>query len=267
LVLRYRPFAMLIKPRPLFCLLVRKLEPTLILDVGSRDGSDALAFRQAAPHSRILSFEANPELVAKMRGDPRLERAGISTRHFAVSDAAGEATFRIFNEQKGMGSLLKPAQGHVAREFAVPTLRLDDVPEARDAERIALWIDVEGCSYQAIEGAQGILDAVILIHAEVERAPLWKDQKLDRDLTELLAAHGFVPLATRMKRRTREQGNVIYLREVLARRPSTFGAIAGFGLSRAFRKWGPSAAVEAAAPGAVRRRRAVQVEAELGRGA
>ena len=235
LPLRTRVLSRIAKPRPLFTHLVGKLAPALILDVGSRDGSDALAFRAVSPASRILCFEANPRLFAGMRADPRLAAAGIEIFPFAASDAAGEASFRIFNAEKGMGSLLPRVDAPDAESFTVQTRRLDDLPEARGAASIALWIDVEGCSYQVVEGAKGLLDRVTVIHAEVETRAFWAEQKLAGDLARMLAGHGFSPVLVRMKRSTPEQGNAIFLREQIARRPATWASLAAFSLAQALR--------------------------------
>jgi FkbM family methyltransferase len=235
LPLRWRALSRIAKPRPLFTHLVGRLAPALVLDVGSRDGSDALAFRAASPASRILCFEANPRLYAGMRADPRLSEAGIEIFPFAVSDSTGEARFRIFNAEKGMGSLLPRVDAPDAETFAVPTRRLDDLPEARGAGGVALWVDVEGCSYQVVEGAKGLLDRVVVIHAEVETRAFWAEQRLAGDLSRMLAGHGFSPVLVRMKRRTPEQGNAIFLREELARRPATWASLAVSSLAQALR--------------------------------
>jgi FkbM family methyltransferase len=234
-VLRYQLLSLLAKPRPLFTHLVGRLRPSLVLDVGSRDGGDALAFRAASPASRILCFEANPRLFEKMRGDADLSRAGIEVFPWAISDSAGEATFRIFNPERGMGSLLPRLDAPPSESFAVQMRRLDELPEARGAGTIALWIDVEGCSYQVVEGAKGLLERVLVIHAEVETRAFWAEQRLAGDLTRLLAGHGFAPVLVRMKRRAREQGNAIFLREGIARLPATWSSLAGHSLARALR--------------------------------
>ena len=225
------PLARLVKTRHLFYYLLRRLQPALILDVGSRDGSDALAFRAACPGARIVAIEAHPELAAKMQRDPALRAARIEVQPCAVSDADGEATFTVYSGEKRLGSLMDPGARPVAEAIRVPTRRLDGIPGLVGAGRSALWIDVEGATYQALQGAARLLDSVILLHTEAEWEEAWAGQKLAVDLEALLAQHALVPVFAGMKRRI-PQGNVIFARRELAAQVSGFGVRAGSVLYR-----------------------------------
>jgi hypothetical protein len=74
-----------------------------------------------------------------------------------------------------------------------------------------------------------------VIHAEIETRAFWAEQRLAGDLSRMLAGHGFSPVLVRMKRRTPEQGNAIFLREELARRPATWASLAVSSLAQALR--------------------------------
>ncbi len=225
------PLARLVKTRHLFYYLLRRLKPALILDVGSRNGSDALAFRAACPQARIVAVEAHPVLARRMQGDPALARARVEVLHCAVSDADGEATFTVYQGERRLGSLMDPGQRPVAEALRVPTRRLDGIPGLVGAGRTALWIDVEGATYQALQGASRLLDSVILLHTEAEWEPVWAGQKLAGDLEQLLARHDLVPFFTGMKRRV-PQGNIVFARRELASQVSGFGVRAGSVLYR-----------------------------------
>ncbi len=225
------PFARLVKTRHLFYYLLRRLEPALILDVGSRDGSDALAFRAACPRARVVAIEAHPQLAERMAKDPVLARERIEVRHCAVSDSDGEATFTVYQGEKRLGSLMDPGERPVAEAIRVPTRRLDGLPGLVGAGRTALWIDVEGATYQALQGASRLLDSVILLHTEAEWEEAWAGQKLAGDLVALLAQHALVPVFTGMKRHI-PQGNIVFARRELVREVSGFGVRAGSVLYR-----------------------------------
>ncbi len=226
------PIARLVKSRHLFYYLLRRLQPDLILDVGSRNGSDSLAFRRACPNARIVAIEAHPELAAAMQRDPALAAARIEVVSCAVSDADGEATFTVYRGERRLGSLMDPGKRPVAEVIRVPARRLDSLPGlAAAGKRAALWIDVEGATHQALCGAKRLLDSVVLLHTEAEWEEAWAGQKLAGDVTTLLAEHGLVPIFTGMKRR-HAQGNIVFARRELAPRISGIGVRAASVLYR-----------------------------------
>ena len=49
----------------MFHFLINKIDPDLVLDIGSRDGKDSLIFRKILPKAKINAFEANPDLYKK----------------------------------------------------------------------------------------------------------------------------------------------------------------------------------------------------------
>jgi len=192
----------------LFRKLLRALRIDVVCDVGSMNGCDALAFREAAPHAAVYAFEANPHHVAALLADRRLSSSAIEIIPSAVTNSDGEADFYVVAPTdsqstacRGMSSLhRRPAatwfQTSIAR---VSTLKLDTflATRLRPRQRAALWIDAEGKAYEVLEGAGGISDSVHLIHVEVETTPcIAAGQQLHPHVRELLASRGFVEVAT-----------------------------------------------------------------------
>lgn len=231
--------ARLVKSRHLFYYLLRRLQPDLILDVGSRNGSDSLAFRKACPKARIVAIEAHPDLAAAMRQNPTLAAARIEILSCAISDSDGEATFTVYRGEKRLGSLMDPGARQVAEVIRVPTHRLDSLFGPADGSRAALWIDVEGATYQALRGAERLLDSVLLLHTEAEWEPAWAGQKLAGDVTALLEERGLVPIFTGMKRRI-PQGNIVFARRDLAPQISGIGVRAAALLYRGWSALAPA---------------------------
>jgi len=232
----YKLFSRMTRSKYLFHFLLRKLEPDLVLDIGSRDGRDSLDFRKASPGSDIIAFEANPQLAERMRNDPELARNRIRVEHCAVGAADGTAPFFVFNEARGTGSLLpRTGAGQTGQEFAVPVRRIDDVEPVKGHRRIALWIDVEGCGYDALQGARGILGSTIVVHIEVESEAYWSEQRLVSDIVGFLDEQGFVPVYERYKR-GKAQGNMIFLKRETAGRFGMVKDILLFDLSQGIRK-------------------------------
>jgi FkbM family methyltransferase len=236
--------------KSLFLFLLRLLKPDLVMDVGSRNGREALTFRQTAPAARVVAIEANPELYSAIRSDPQVIAAGIEVLPFAASDRIGRATFSIFNERKGTGSLRRKTGNRIHGTFEVETRRLDEL--TGDAQRIALWLDVEGAAHEALDGCAGAMSRVVAVHAEVEAVSLFDDQKTRGAVDALMAERGFAAIDGGVPA-GRRAGNVVYLRADLARRPGVLAAVLAYKLyvrARLGRRAGPQP--KEGAPGAGR---------------
>lgn len=212
------------KPRDCFHVIVQALQPELILDIGSRNGKDALILRRHASQAEIIAFEATPELAHAMQKNVELRHAHIDVRHCAVGDTEGTAQFSIFNSRKKMGSLLPSSTKEIQQVFTVPTIKIDSLPEAKGKQNIALWIDVEGSEYQVLEGARETLSRISVLHVEVETKQFWHGQKDYSEVRHLLESYGFGVLSERIDE-SFGQGNVVFIQNKLLRVPQIRHAI------------------------------------------
>jgi hypothetical protein len=82
-------------------------------------------------------------------------------------------------------------------EISIDAVRIDSfvTQEYPDIKRVALWVDVEGYSYQVLEGIHEIRDRVYLIHIEAETQEIWPGQKIEADILALAKSMGFIPVA------------------------------------------------------------------------
>ncbi len=78
----------------------------------------------------------------------------------------------------------------VVDRVEVRTVALDAIEEARGADYLKL--DVQGAEADVLRGARNVLEDVLVVHAEVEFVPLYRDQPLFGDIDALLRAHGFL---------------------------------------------------------------------------
>lgn len=191
---------MITNTRVLFSALLQSAGADCLCDIGSRDGEDALRFRNVFPEARILAFEANPHNFALIAADARVKAAKIEILPYAVSNAEGEATFNVTevvaNDPHGVSgtsSLLGGAGVDLMETVRVQTRRLDGLIEERCADccGIGLWVDVEGAEYMVFEGMEGIRDRVIAIHVETAMKPLRDGQRTMPEVTALLDRMGF----------------------------------------------------------------------------
>jgi len=215
----------LLDTKSLFISLLKKIGCDLVLDIGSRDGKQALLFRDTLPGARVVAFEANPQNYRKMAGDPALAAGQIGLSPCAVSHEDGRATFHIAaanyqaeetaENNLGISSLLVHPGVKTLQDIEVETVRLDSFlcrPEYRECRAVALWIDVESAEYWVLEGMRGVAERVQLIHVETARTQMRLGQKTCDEVARLLAASGFVEIGNNLETDS-AWGDVVFVRQ------------------------------------------------------
>ncbi len=188
----------------LFAGVVKKAGADCILDIGSRDGDQSVFFRDLSPKARVAAFEANPSnykaIVAK-----HLDQRGIEVFPYAATDSNGIATFYVADPASdphayGSSSLL-PGGYALKEKIEVETRRIDDfiLEYYPEAQKIAIWIDVESAEYDVLQGVSKIKDRVIVIHTETALQPVRESQKPFSALSELMKSWGFVFCGSTLK--------------------------------------------------------------------
>jgi len=205
----------------LFVYLTRHLTPDLIMDIGSRDGSDALNFKRFNPAAEVFAIEANPDLFKKMSDNQQLSEHEVKVFNLAATNTDGTATFSIFNETKGTGSLRKRANGQLVETFNVKTQRIDSLVRDAQFQKIALWIDVEGNSFEVIEGCENLMPNILVVQAEVEATIIFEGQVTQQEIRSKMQAHGFIEVEGGVHPGNKS-GNIIFLRGDIAKKPNFF---------------------------------------------
>ena len=77
----------------------------------------------------------------------------------------------------------------VVRERPIETHRLDDVPESANVDY--LKIDVQGAELDILHGSTRRLARAVVVHTEVEFAPLYSEQPLFSDVDKALREAGY----------------------------------------------------------------------------
>ena len=138
----------------------------LVVDVGANVGQFARELREEGYVGRILSLEpistVHEELATVARGDPLW-----TTRQTAVGSAPGTATINIaaattfssIRSTSAFGKAFHEGIATVATE-QVPVIRLDDLPELQDDNRLRrsfIKIDTQGFEEEVLAGAARVL--------------------------------------------------------------------------------------------------------------
>jgi len=199
---------MVASPFPLAQVVRRPMPSVQIVDVGAMaEGIDRYAPLVSQGLAQVLGFEPNPVELAKLRAQAEphckylpyfLGRGGPATFHKTIHPgccslyAPDETTINLFNgldmfdSTKGeMVSIFEVRETH-----AVETHRLDDIRECTAPDYLKL--DVQGAEWDVLEGASRTLESVLVIDAEVEFVPLYREQPLFGDVQVQLRRAGFV---------------------------------------------------------------------------
>jgi FkbM family methyltransferase len=170
-----------------------------IVDVGAQNltSEDHVYSRLVGKHvARVIGFEPlKEEASARLQNDPGI----LMLNHF-IGDGE-EGVFHV-NRFNPASSLLKANQPflnqfmalgtmcEVISEERVKTTRLDDLLDVlKDCDY--LKIDVQGGELGVLRGAMELLERTIVVHSEVEFAPLYESQPLFADVDVFLRSRGF----------------------------------------------------------------------------
>lgn len=169
--------------------------PRNILEIGSRDGSDANALQAAfsVPDDKVYIAEAHPHCVDYIRSKyPNYNLYGM-----AVASENGVTKFNaVFTQDMGilgMSSLLSRTD----ESFPENWLDVETITGRSLMERIGekeydiVKIDVEGYTYEVLKSFNGDISKINMMHLEVEHYPFWKNQKLYNDVKEILNWYEF----------------------------------------------------------------------------
>lgn len=174
--------------------------PTIkVIDVGAMfagDGIEPYSALRDAGLATVVGFEPVAEECEKLN-----RRFGPAHRYLQY--AIGDGTLRrlhVCNESMTSSlydpntSLLSAFDGlaelvRVVREVPIETHRLDDVPEAANADY--LKIDVQGAELDVLRGAPRLLAEALVVHTEVEFVPLYRGQPLFADVDQALRGLGY----------------------------------------------------------------------------
>lgn len=177
-----------------------------ILDVGSRDGIQAIELSKAFPNALILAIEGNPDTIDVLKTNIA-SYPNISCVESIVSDHDGNTTFYKIDREKtitphpdgnpGASSLYLadptyPHEKYAQIPIEMKCLTLDTICNTHGLGSIDLiWIDLQGAEIKALSGLRGRLMQVQYIWVEITHKPLYFGQPLFPEFDSFMQENGF----------------------------------------------------------------------------
>jgi FkbM family methyltransferase len=166
----------------------------IIFEIGAQFGQDADYLRNAfkVPSEQIYVFEAHPEIYRALK-----ELHKFNTYNCAVFNQEKDITFNIVpldSSNTGISSILKLPDEIKSTEVTVQAIRMDKFMQDNNINKIDfLKLDVEGASYEVLEGFGERLKDIQSIHIESEHGEyLFKGEtRYFESISEKLKSNGF----------------------------------------------------------------------------
>lgn len=157
-----------------------------ILNLGCRDGCEAVQFSTIFPNAKIISVEANPNQIEIIKSNIK-DYQNIQIFNFGASDEDTELDFNVSSTVNvGNSSFLKPNGAYNNYEsmafhtpIKVKTKRLDNFLKEQQIPQIdILFMDIQGFEGKAVQGLGDYIRNVKILYSEITYKEMYKDQIL-----------------------------------------------------------------------------------------
>jgi FkbM family methyltransferase len=194
-----------------FCNIANQLNISInnVFEIGSLHGHDAYIMAQYMNTNNVYIFEAHPIFSS----DIKMTYPLYNVINMAVTNENKYIEFNMVmkdinnkNLNLGMSSMREPSNymttlnekhNHFSKEqytkIRVKGTRMDDWLVGNNIDTIDICkIDVEGCSYECLEGFGDKIKIIKILHIENEHVPCWENQKLYEDVKQYLETNDFI---------------------------------------------------------------------------
>tara|TARA_R110002074_G_scaffold127756_4_gene267514 strand:- start:787 stop:1434 length:648 start_codon:yes stop_codon:yes gene_type:complete len=175
------------------------LIPKRVLEIGSRDGID--------PHILSNIFGISEDNIFIIEPHPKSFLSICETYpnsknyNLALFNKNEDREFIMLERDVGISSLLGRVDSFYERtphqKIKVECLRGDTFLQKNKLETLSFdlcKLDVEGATYQVLEGFGNLLTQIKSFHLECEYKEIWKDQAVYSQIKELMTSKGYTLL-------------------------------------------------------------------------
>ena len=185
-----------------------------LIECGAHEASGSIAFLKNIADGNALAIEANP--LTYDQKTILAERDNLKTLNIGLGSTNGILPFNYPKNDNTAGQSSFIKRPDIEYEcFEVNVKTLDEVMQTHHSEvnNFALWVDVEGLSYDVLLGAIDALNQCSLIKVEVETYEIWRNQNTFSKTDKFLRENGFCAVLRDFE--YEGQFNVLYLKDSL----------------------------------------------------
>jgi len=196
-----KEYSILIKQEKHRVNLLDKLNIELVLDVGANVGQYTYELFSKGFAGRVISFEPVSDMYKKLLVKSKSNDNWLVYEQCAVGEKEGEVEINVsknFESSSIFNVLERSIVAEPLTEFIkkenVKVIKLSDIPEIKDYNKIHLKIDVQGYEEMVLKGAVEIFNKVSSLELEISLVPLYDGALLPEVLITKLKEYGFSPV-------------------------------------------------------------------------
>ncbi len=158
-----------------------------IIEIGSLNGNDALFFKTCFPESNVYCIEGLPDNYNTYLKN----LTNITPINIVIADYDGEITYHKKNVN-GIHGILNRGDEYGTETITLECKTIKTLCNDYNIQSIDfVKIDVEGATYEILNGMSEMLDTIKIMHIETESYPFFKGQKLHDEVADYLTNKDF----------------------------------------------------------------------------
>lgn len=180
---------------------LKLVEADTVFDIGANTGQFANYIRNASYMGKIISFEPLNSARISLAESVKRDRCWMLHERCAIGDYDGDVEINVAGNSVS-SSVLSMHTSHAEAALGsayvssekVPIKRLDRIASQylNHNSKLFIKIDTQGFEWQVLDGAAETLGRAQGLICELSLIPLYKGQKLWRDVVDRLDQEGFM---------------------------------------------------------------------------
>lgn len=167
-----------------------KILPNVIFEIGAREANDSVKLKECFLDAEVYAFEAHPECFKKHSKD--VVNKNIKYFNIGMWNSEVDLIFYDKNIDSGISSFRNRGDQYGTDTFILKTSTPYLFCKKNNIKNIdILKIDVEGCTYEILDGFGNMIKNVNLLHIETEQEEYFMGQTIESIVFNLLNKNNF----------------------------------------------------------------------------